>query len=215
MNDPVIIKDNATPYLIYMMAAAPANFRKAMKSLGWYMQKEIKAGIRSKNPGGEHWADFIDPRIRAQLEGKTKRNMVRILKKDENWKRKYAQDESGKSVTYKPYGKLQRAIGYAYSREEGKLEVGYLSKSALRLGTMMENGVSKPVTAGVRKMYFAHAVPIGPHKEIIKIPPRPLMQPMRKILMPQMVPYLEKKLIEYWLKGTDFVSSSRKYKVWR
>lgn len=217
MSDPIVIQDNATPFLRYMIAMNPQWMDKALKSLGYYMQKQIKSGIKAKSPGGQEFASFMDPRVRAQLEGRTDRPMVDIISHHQKgWKRKYAKDAAGKSIIYPPFGKLQKAIGYQYDADAMKLTVGYLSKSAVRMGTMMENGYTKPVTDAVRKFFWSHGVPISPSKTTIKVPPRPVMEPMRKVLMPQMVPYLESKLVSYWAGNTSFSpSATRKYKVYR
>ena len=45
-NSPITITDTATPYLEFIAKTKPDWTRKAMKSVGWMMQKEIKAGIK-------------------------------------------------------------------------------------------------------------------------------------------------------------------------
>lgn len=212
-DDKFVIEDNATPYLQYMIQAGPEQVSKAMKSLGWYMQKEIKAAIKTQSPAGTKWKQFMDPRIRAQLEGKSARPMLSVLANHEKgWRRKYAQNDEGKSVRYQPFGKLQRAIGYQFDKKSQTLMVGYLSASALKLGTMMEEGFTKDVTEQMQKFFYAHGVPIK--KEQIKVSARPLMAPMKKKLLPEAVPYIEGKLQEYFDNNSmHFNTSSRKYKV--
>lgn len=213
-NDPIVIEDKATPFLQYMIEMNPEWFAKAMKSFGWYMKKQIKANIKTKAPGGNEFARFMDPRIRAQLEGKTKENVLTdIYTRGKGWKRKYAKSETGDSVRYPPLGKLQRAIGYQYDQETMQLMVGYLSNSALKLGTKMEKGFTKTVTEDMRRFFWAHGVPISPNKTKIKVPARPVMQPMRRVLMPQLMPYIETKLVSYWYGKTNFSPSApRKYR---
>jgi hypothetical protein len=200
-----------------MIAMNPDYINKSLKSLGWYMQKQIKAGLKAQAPGGATFVKFMDPRIRAQLEGKTSSNVLNDLyESGKGWKRKYAKNAAGKSVRYPPFGKLQKAIGYQYDGNAMRLEVGYLSPSALRLGKRLEEGYTKPVNEAVRKLFWSRGIPISPSKSSIRIPARPVMQPMRRVLMPQMMPYIEKKLVSYWFSKTSFSpSASRKYKVYR
>ena len=51
-NESITITDTATPYLNFIAETKPDWMRKALKSTGWMMQKEIKQGIRSGAPGG-------------------------------------------------------------------------------------------------------------------------------------------------------------------
>ena len=67
-NSPLTIVDTATPYLEFIAKTKPDWTRKAMKSVGWMMQKEIKAGIKSGSPGGHKYANFMPPTMRAQFE---------------------------------------------------------------------------------------------------------------------------------------------------
>jgi hypothetical protein len=219
-NRTVTVQDMATPWLRYMMQMQPEYLRKSMKSLGWYMQKEIKAGIKSKSPGGSSYTPFMDPRIRAQLEGKRERSAVlQHLAQGSRAYRGIAKYQTmhitGRRRQYAPMGKLKNAIGYQYDDAAKQLKVGWLSKAAVRLGEIMENGGTKTVTPALRKYYWAHGVPINNDKTVIKIPARPTIEPMRKVLLPQMVPYIEKKMIELWYGQVTSPSATRKYKVWR
>ena len=46
-NEPITITDTATPYLNFIAETNPDWMRKALKSTGWMLQKEIKECIRS------------------------------------------------------------------------------------------------------------------------------------------------------------------------
>ena len=67
-NEPITITDTATPYLNFIAETKPDWMRKALKSTGWMMQKEIKQGIRSGAPGGRRYPNFMAPARRAAFE---------------------------------------------------------------------------------------------------------------------------------------------------
>lgn len=164
-----------------------------MKSLGWMMQKEIKKGILSSAPGGRAYAAFMPPNKRRKLE--------RALK------------GKGKR-TYTPMGKLARAIGYQWRETEGGVVVGWLSHSAVRLGTMQEKGFRRKITKKLRRAYMAAGIGLRPGKQEIIVPARPTIGPMRDVLAPKAAPYVEEKIWEYLGKGAPaFERSRRKYRV--
>lgn len=115
----ISIDDQASPWLKWAMKEFPNWRRKAMKSLGWYVSKKIKEGIRSGSPGGQQYERFMPA---------ARRRKIRQEKK-----------------TYYPYfGKLVRAIGYQYNPSEGSVVVGWLSQSAVKLGSKHEGELTLP-----------------------------------------------------------------------
>jgi len=177
------ITDGMTTYLKGMAATKPDWFRKATKSLGWFMQSEIKKGIRSGAPGGSAYAP-IPLELRQKLE-------------------------PGHKGRFKLLGKLVNAVGYQY--QSGNLLVGWLSNSAVRFGTMQELGATKAVTDSMKKWFWAHGVPIK--KTAVNIPERQTFGPMQKVLEPKAVPYLEQKILYYWANPPNFASARRRYSV--
>lgn len=223
-NDPIIIKDTATPYLEFIAKSKPDWMRKAMKSLGWMMQKEIKSGIKSGAPGGKKYADFMPPAMRAQFEAAFGAKVKRVYQSGgkadrEKWGTTSRADliASGvkeSTVGYTPLGKMYRAVGYQYDAKSGSVKVGWLSNSAKRLGEKIEQGYTKEITEPMRKLLFAHGFQIAKGKTAFQIKPRHTFEPMRIVLTPKIVPYLEDKIGEYALgKKVASGSSSRRYKV--
>lgn len=206
-NSPITITDTATPYLEFIAKTKPDWTRKAMKSVGWMMQKEIKAGIKSGSPGGHKYANFMPPTMRAQFEAAFGAKVRR------------AYQDGGKAhkettVGYTPLGKMFRAVGYQYDARSQSVKVGWLSSSAKRLGEQIEGGYTKQITEPMRRTLFAGGFQLAKGKTSFRIKPRKTFGPMKTALQPKLVPYLESKIGEYALgKSTQFASSRRAYKV--
>lgn len=179
--DEIQIIDNATPWLRNMAQNAPAWERKALKSAGWMMQKEIKAGMKSGAPGGRKYAETMPAAKRRKLENalgnKAKRN-------------------------YPIMGKLVKAIGYKY-RNDQTLHVGWLSASAANIGGKMEKGFQRNISDNMRRAFGAAKIPLSRGKNRIVIPARPTMGPMQTVLAPKVFPYIEQKFFEYAQKGIN------------
>ncbi len=183
----ISVDDQVTAWLEWASEEFPALRRKAMKSLGWDFQKKIKAGIRSGSPGGRAYAAFMPPDKRRKLE--------KVF------------GNRGKKE-YKPLGRLAAAVGYQYQEATGGVIVGWLSHSAVNIGTKMEKGFQKTVTPKLRRAYFAAG--LGISKPIITVPARPTFEPMREVLTPGAAAYVEGKIWEYLGKGAPPVGTSRR-----
>ena len=185
----ITIADNASPWLNWAMDSFPNWRRKAMKSLGYFISTKIKDGIRSGAPGGKEYERFMPA---------ARRKKIRREKKN-----KY------------PYmGKLVRAVGYQYKDSEGSVVVGWLSNSAIRLGSKHEGGTHVAVTPKMRRKFAAAGVPFSAGKEALRIPIRPTIGPMADVLKDDYAPYIEKKILGYLNTGGPSSSSARrKYTV--
>lgn len=181
----IAVDDGASPWLKWARDEFPALTARALKSVGWMMQREIKAGIKSGSPGGSTFAGFMDRGKRRKL---------------------------GKSVSRIPFGKLQRAIGYQYRENEGAVYVGWLSASAADLGHKLQAGSKRKVTDRMRRFFFLKGLPVA-KGATIDIPPRPVIDPMFKTLEPKIPGYIEGKLWEYLQGGGNYQRSARKYRV--
>lgn len=186
----VYIIDSATPFLRGMADTKPEWVRKALKSLGWFMQKEIKQGIRSGAPGGRKYAEGMSRARRAEIDDQ----------------------KNGPQKRYPVLGKLVNAVGYQYKSQSFSVEVGWLSNSAVRIGSWQEKGVQEQVTPKMRRLFFSAGV--GLMNSIIKIPARPTFDPMFSYLEPKITPYLEEKIASY-VNGFSPPASTnrRKYRV--
>lgn len=180
----VEVKDSMTPFMKWFQTNEKAVFRRATKSLGWFVQQKIKQGIRSGSPGGVTYKP-IPQGFRRLITGKSGRTSFRVL------------------------GKLVNAVGYQY--ENGNVKVGWLSPSAVFFGSISEKGKTVPISDKMRRMFFAHDIYV--QKADINIPARPTFDPMFKVIEPLVVPYMEDKLLTLFLNPPNINSSSRKYQV--
>ena len=186
------IIDGATPWLDYMAVTKPDWVRKALKSFGWYAQQRIKAGIRSGAPGGQTYAPFMPPDMRAKLEESFGNNVPRKF-----W----------------PLGKLANAVGYQYEEGNNLVRVGWLSESAIKLGEKIEQGSSKTITEQMRRYFWAAGIPLS-NKPQILVPARQTYGPMAAMLAPKAAHCMEDKIIEYMTTGAPpSRAKSKKYRV--
>jgi hypothetical protein len=125
------VDDQMTPYLRGIATNNPTWMRKATKSLGWWMQSEIKKGIRSGAPAGAAYEKTV-PSLRRLLEKKKRFPLL---------------------------GKLVNAVGYQYNN--GNLLVGWLSRNAVFLGSIQEKGKRINVTDRMRRWFFAKGSGVG------------------------------------------------------
>lgn len=190
----ITINDSATAFFKYMADTKPEWMRKSMKSAGWWMQKEIKKGIRSGAPGGVRYKPFMPSGMRSNLE-KTFGN--------------------GGKKTYAPLGKLSNAVGYQYKPEESAVVVGWLSRSAVKLGEKIESGFERIITQKMRNYFFVAGVPLSQKSSMI-VAARKTYEPMRNMLEPKTSIYVEDKLYDYMNQAPQKqgTSSRRRYRVY-
>ncbi|MCF4150221.1 hypothetical protein L2W58_00160 [Dethiosulfovibrio sp. F2B] len=201
-------KDMATPWVEDVIREFPEFRRRALKSVGWMMQKEIKKGIESGAPGGRRYAP-----LSGVARGVKAKSKLRVMKK--------------KKVRSGPLGKLRKAVGYQY-KDDGSLTVGWLSKSAVYLGSMQEKGRRLPVTEKMRRFWWSGArakkwpkvlkkgVRLRKETREIILPARPTIGPMREVLVPRIPGYFVKKIDGYMeddMKRST-KKSKRKYRVY-
>lgn len=196
------VEDFATPWVEDVIRTFPDFRRKALKSTGWMIQKEIKAGIKSGAPGGKRYRPLVGIK-RGKLRG------IRVMKK-------------GKPG--KPLGRLRLAIGYQY-KDDGSVVVGWLSRSAVLWGSRQEKGYRRRVTSRMRHLWWVSGrtqkgkirkkgVFLSHGKNEIETPARPTIGPMRQILVPRIPGYFNDKIEEYLegdIEGQSY--SGKKYKV--
>lgn len=195
--------DNATPWLESTLRHFPQFDQRAMKSLGWMLAKEMKAGIKSGAPGGSRYKP---------LSG--------IKRRGNGRQRAITSGKAGRFL-----GKLARAIGYQYKDNDGSLIVGWLSRSAAALGTRIQGGETITVTPKMRAFWAAagrkNVFPLSKDTKEINVPARPTIEPLKKALTPKMSGYYCSKIDEYLnaqmssvSHATSKPSSRRVYKVW-
>lgn len=189
-------EDNLTPFLKRIIAEKPQWMGSALKSAGYWSQQQIKKGIKSGAPGGAIYAPLMPVWIRRKIE---------------------IELHGTAAKNYNPMGKLANAVGYDKTKaNDGIVTVGWLSKSAVLIGTKQELGFFNTVTQRMREAFAAAGHPISEDKKVIQVIARPTYKPMQPILQVGAPKKVEEKIIAY-INGASrrsAASSDRVYKVY-
>jgi hypothetical protein len=184
MGDNIKIIDTATPFLKMVAREFPGEVQKAVKSSGWWMQQNIKQGIKSGAPGGEPYQQFSGlPKLNRFNQKRDRFINVR------------------RNPGKKPLGRLGQAVRYQFYSDSNRAIVGWISPSAEKLGTLHEEGGVIPITPQMRRQFWAAGIPLGLGKTTIAIPKRPTIDPEYRENAPKVPGYLEQKLWEYMKKA--------------
>ena len=173
--------DNIAPYLDWAITHKADWTRKAVQSTAWYAQQEIKKGIRSGAPGGSTYAERMSASRRRDIEDTSKRG------------------GSKKKRRAGVLGNLLNAVGYQF--KTAQVAIGWLSRSAVRIGSWHELGVSQQVTPKMRRLFFAAGVGLKASTTHINLPSRPTYQPMFNHLRNVLPEYFRSKFISYLANG--------------
>jgi hypothetical protein len=181
------VTDEIEPLLGRMSTHNKRALASAAKSLGYFMQDEIKKGIDSGSPGGATFTERIPYEIRKALQDG--------------------------SAAKKWYGKMKNAIGYQY--KDGTLSIGWTSRTSAMYGRKQEFGYRTPVTDAIRARYARAKVTLSPNTKYLDLPKRNVFDPMSEELQPKIAPYVQGKLNHYQTENVEFSKKSRrKYKVY-
>lgn len=188
----ICVDDAASEELLRLAREYPAFYKRALKSLGWMAQIEIKRGIHSAMPGGEAYAPPVAPGTRRKFDAAFKKQQKR---------------------RYPLLGQLYRAVGYDKRNvSQGEVIVGWLSKSAVDLGSKVEKGAVYPITKAMRGKLFAGG--IYTRKAAIVVEERPTFGPMRKVIKEKAVNYLLEKMKKF-INNPNLRSNPRKKRRYR
>lgn len=213
----ISVADELTPAFKEMLAHNKVYLRHISKSLGWYIQKEIKENVRKGT----------------------------LLGSDEGWQEKWFTDgnipprkelQGGRASRYL-YGQMIRAVGYQYRPDSLSTAIGWTSKSSAAYGRRNEEGYRETVSRSIRKRFFdaykaelakygeeavngqrdynKYIYPLTKYKKKLETPARPIFQPMFQRLNPEFAPYIERKVNEYINEKVTFGKKNKRvYKVY-
>lgn len=181
------VTDEIEPLLERMSANNKRMLTSVAKSWGWFQQREIKKGVKSGSPGG------------ATFEQRTPIEMRRALQ--------------GGSAAKQWYGKMLRAIGYQY--KDGKVEIGWTSRTSAMYGRKQEFGYQTPVTEEIRRKFARAGYPLRGDTKYLELPERNVFDPMAGELQPQLSPFVQNRINDYQTGNVEFSKKARrKYKVY-
>lgn len=170
--------DTATPFFRHLARESSGEFRKALKSAGWWLRQEIKAGIRAGAPGGEPYAPFSEV------------TTGRLLRR-----------KGSRRSQHRPMGRLYQATVYKYYGDSMRVIVGWVSKSAEEVGLKQERGHLTAITPRMRRFFWASGVPLSKDKRALAIPKRPTIGPEYRENAPKVPGYIDQKIREYIAKA--------------
>ena len=190
--------DKASVFLKEAAENHPKWMASALKSAAWKSQRVIKAGIKSGAPGGNTYAPHaLSPRQRRMLEAALGHTLKR---------------------SYPHMGRLRAAVGYDSRRaKDGIVTVGWLSPSAVRIGSKQQTGFQTPLSDKMRRAFAAAGILIGKNKTATNVAARPTFQPILAEVNRVASNTVREKIISYVLGNTarSAKSSSRVYKVYQ
>lgn len=182
----IIVSDEIGPMLERTLAHNKDYQRKMLKSFGYVTQKKIKEEVVKGAPGGEQFKERIPYKVRKAVGG---------------------------SAAKKWYGKMRKAIGYAY-RDNG-VDIGWTSRTAAKYGEIQEHGKTYNVTESVRNRWEAAGYPLSGSTTELHVPQRPIFEPMASVVQEDIKPFAEQKMREYMEENVIFAKRSRrKYRVY-
>ncbi|WP_196603302.1 hypothetical protein [Pectinatus haikarae] len=189
--------DMAVPYLKDLVANNPKWIASALKSAAYQSQKLIKSGIQSGAPGGESYTPLMPDKLRKALEMVLGGNI---------------------KSHYQTMGRLKQAVGYDKTRaDEGVVTVGWLSGSAVNLGSKQQEGFTTEVTDNVRRAFAAAGIKLAKGKTELTIAARPTFPPILPDVNVTAMQTVQAKLVSYICgnNARSTASSDRIYKVYR
>lgn len=194
MNLEVQFEDGLTPLMRRIIAEKPQWFGSSLKSAGYWSSQQLKAAIRSGAPGGKAYRHLMPAWMRRRLDAALG-NEVR--------------------ARYKALERMIRAVGYDKTRANvGVVVVGWLSASAVRIGTKQEKGFFTQVSEHMRKAFEIAEIPLAPGKNVISVPARETYGPMRPIIRKGAPAVVEKRIAGY-LSGVTTRSAATTNRVYR
>ncbi len=178
---------DAGPWLRDLADMLPKESYKALSALGYAMQKGIRADIKRGGPEGTSWPK-LSPITRTgvldELQGRPRaRRRGRF------------------------FGQLYGPIGYfRYPLPQMRVDVGWLSASAQRLGYMVQRGTNVPVTGKTRRLYAVarRKIPVS-----IEIPARPLMREAYESRQTELVNLFQDKVSRYVERSAEWMHETR------
>lgn len=189
MQTDVKIIDTATPFFRHVAKTLPNEFDRALKSTGWWLREEIKAGIRTGAPGGQPYKAYSDVTSSRALDSMRGRGKTKSGKR-------YRAPRKLKSG-HRPMGRLYSATRYKYYGDSRRVVIGWLSQSAEKLGTLHEKGGKVRITPKMRRFYWAAGIPLSKGKAFIDIPARPTIGPEYQENARKVPGYIEDKVLGY------------------
>ena len=183
------IQNGISQYLQSLMRNSPDFVRGCSKSMGYFVQREIKKSLRKGSSDFKAaWPKRIPWKVRKDLSA---------------------------SAPQRWYGRLVNAIGYQYT-SGGLVKIGWTSASSAQYGRIQEEGIVRTVTPWMRKKWGKAGHPLKGDTTQLRVPARPFYEPIMNKLEPKLPEYVAAKAQEFLNNGGSFKKTAgkgRKYRV--
>lgn len=186
------LEDNASPYIAYLTNAFPNYADRALRHTAWWLRGVIKSEMKAGAPGGQRWAKtagITRYRVITAFKRSGRAGDYSVLKRPGKRKGQQVRDSF-----YPEAGRLVNAVGYQH-KSMLNVAVGWLSKSAVRLGIKFQGGQKTPVTNKMRLLFMAAGVPLAAGKRMIEQPARPVFVPIYTARKQQIKQVLEDRIM--------------------
>lgn len=159
------VLDGGGEYLRHLAREFPAEFNRALKSIGYQTRIKLLTALRQGGSRSAKWDKVSGVKEQADP----------AVKGGERLRRTRARSF---------YGQLGRAggmvgkspIAYVVSKADKTVKIGWMSFQSRKLAAQLQEGFDIPVTTKMRKHFFASG--LGLDKTSINVPGRPLVQPV-------------------------------------
>ncbi len=182
------LEDGISPVVQRWLKNNPRFISSVLKSTGYMVQNELKEAVRGKFTG-------------------------------QSWPQRWTLQDRRKLSRTAPgvwYGRLKNALGYAYDPADSSVNVGWTSRTAAFEGNVQEEGVTKQVTPGLRRLFHKRGIHLRATTTKLVTPERPFIEPKYMDIRDKIPAYITQKVQEYMDNGgfVKNVGKGRKYTVY-
>lgn len=179
------ISDEAGPFLAWAAKNVPTALNSALGSAGYFLRKDLVDAIYRGQAGSVTWKRLSD----VHRYGK-----ITDLKDRTPTPRTWA------------YGRLVRAVAYHRDKARMRVRVGWLSRSAARLGVILQSGRrdGAALSGRQRRLFWAAGSHLSRGKSRLNIPGRPLMEPVWQAKRPAILRFIEQRTWKKMGMGKTF-----------
>jgi hypothetical protein len=189
----VTVLDQAGPVLARMARELPNEYNRALRHLGYVMQQEIKAGMRSGAPAGKPWPapSKATAAIRRMLRGGGGTGGA---------------VGAGVRAQRIAGGKLKNLIRYKHNKDRRRVDIGWIDdRKVRRLAWLFQEGQDQTTTWKQRRLYRRAKLKVG---SSIKIPSRQAISPIHEKMRPEMESIMLKRIDSYINKTTKYTPAT-------
>ena len=209
----VDLMGDPTGWFKRMAVLVPDYMDRSIRHAAYEAQTLLKIEFLQHAPGGKRFPDISILQRHRTLDA-FKRHRHRYARPNEKGEKRFkylartrrAHISRGRGLAWgmsgtqwPAGGKLAQAMGYEHKRGSMRADIGWLSKSAARMGAKFQRGDRTKITKKMRGLFWAAGLLLGKKDEIVQ-PARPVMLPFFKNRSGWILNKVEKRLIHHLAK---------------